>query len=95
MKTQVIEKTIGNAPKTKNYYSSDGESSIMASVVEVEMYGRVAPHQIAVWMENNGTPCRVEFGLDQAERFALELLKMVQAAKVQEIETRPEVRGNL
>ena len=95
MKTQVIEKTMGNAPKTKNYYSLDNGANIMASVVEVEMCGRIAPHQIAVWMENSGTPCRAEFGLDQAERFALELLKMVQAAKVQEIEVRPEVRGNL
>ena len=48
MKTQVIEKTMGNAPKTKNYYSLDNGANIMASVVEVEMCGRIAPHQIAV-----------------------------------------------
>lgn len=80
MKNQLIEKTIGNAPMTKSYRSLDDGSSVMALVVETQTNGRKAPHEIAIWVERGDIRIRAEFSLDQAERFALELLKLTRTA---------------
>lgn len=95
MKNQLIEKTIGNAPMTKSYRSLDEGSSIMALVVETEINGTKAPHEITIWMEHGDVRIRAEFSLEQTERFALELLKLTRTTMTQEIEIRPETRGNL
>lgn len=80
MKQQLIEQTIGNASMTKNYRSLDEESSVMALAVETQIKGTEVPHEIAIWVERGDTRIRAEFSLDQAERFALELLKLTRTA---------------